>query len=200
MGKTLKTAIAPSPNALLKAVKGGNLQEVKELVARGADVNAKEDDSHVTPVLSQAILSDYTEIADFLIEQGANVNEENDLGYTPLIYAVPHNDIFIAEKLIGKGADVVADGNIEGNTPLMIAAANGYPGMIHFLAGKGAVLGKKNKHGRDALSYAGSHPETVQALREAFAARKKKALLGATVLQHDLRRPKLKLKFPVSKK
>jgi len=68
--------------ALLKATQEGNIKAVKQHLAAGTDVNAKNRDG-VTP-LHTAAANDYKEIVELLIVEGANVNAKNVDGWTPL--------------------------------------------------------------------------------------------------------------------
>ena len=94
---------------------GGNIEAVKQAIADGADVNAKNNDG-VTPLLL-ATTWDYKEIVELLIGEGADVNEWDDIGSTPLLVAARKGHKEIAELLIDNGADVNAKDEI-GETPL----------------------------------------------------------------------------------
>lgn len=74
----------PSLNALLLdgISKGADLQVVKDLIERGADVNAR-DSGGSTPLI-HASRSANLEFIKYLIENGADVNARDKMGYTPL--------------------------------------------------------------------------------------------------------------------
>ncbi|HHY08383.1 MAG TPA: hypothetical protein GX530_07680, partial [Corynebacteriales bacterium] len=66
--------------------------EVRDLIAAGADVNAK-DDLRKSSVLMYAIETcDNLEIINMLIAAGADVNAETASGSTPLLQAAGHNE------------------------------------------------------------------------------------------------------------
>ena len=67
---------------IYKAVGTGNIEAVKEYLAAGGDVNAKDDDGR-TPLHYAAS----KEIAELLIASGADVNAKTDDGETPLDWA-----------------------------------------------------------------------------------------------------------------
>jgi hypothetical protein len=76
--KRRKGRISP----LYWAVMWGQIDIVKLLIAKGADVNAK-DEYGGTP-LHQAAWHGFADIADLLISKGGNVNATNVLGASPL--------------------------------------------------------------------------------------------------------------------
>jgi ankyrin repeat protein len=75
--------------ALLDAARSGNIEAVKQQLAAGTNVNAKDDDDKfgVTP-LHYATNKGHKEIAELLIEEGADVNAKSDGGLTPLDTAI----------------------------------------------------------------------------------------------------------------
>lgn len=113
------------------------------LIAKGADVNAK-DEYGETP-LYIAAHSD-KDIAELLIAKGADVNARTKRGDTPLFSTAlfVHKDKAIAELLIAKGADVNAE-NKDGETPLYIAAREGHKEVANLLIAKGADVNAKTE-------------------------------------------------------
>ena len=103
-------------NALCNAVRSGDLHAVKKQLASSVDINAGDSEFGVT-ALSWAALLDATEIANFLIEKGADVNAKSRDGSTPLHSAAFLGHTEIAELLIRKGADVNPK-NYKDETPL----------------------------------------------------------------------------------
>ena len=125
---------APSPEtpteadrALLEAAFDEDIKAVKQHLADGADVNAK-DKFYGGTSLHHAAKAGQKEIIELLIANGADVNVkiEDDLGATPLHFVAiaGHNEI--AELLIVNGADVNAKDNF-GNTPLEFAIRTDHP-------------------------------------------------------------------------
>jgi ankyrin repeat protein len=106
----------PPPDiSIHKAAGAGNIEAVKQHLAAGTDVNAKEEDGS-TP-LHQAAWEGHKEIAELLITKGADVSAKDEDGWTPLHYAADYGHKEIVELLIAKGADVNAK-NGSGETPL----------------------------------------------------------------------------------
>ena len=71
----------PLDISIHNAVIEGDIQAVKQHLAAGADVNAK-DGNEWTP-LHYAAANGHKEIAELLITKGANVNAKDDDGGTP---------------------------------------------------------------------------------------------------------------------
>jgi ankyrin repeat protein len=98
-----------------KAAEKGNIEAVKQHIAAGTDVSAKNGFG-VTP-LHNAASGGHKEIAELLIAEGTDVNAKFEGGGTPLHIATHLGHKEIAELLIAKGADVNAK-DVDGSTPL----------------------------------------------------------------------------------
>lgn len=99
--------LASSPalaGPLHDAVKAGDLDEVKHLIASGADVNAP-DKFHNLP-LYWAATRGHVAIAEELIAHGANINAKDRSGATALHVAASTGQVALLEFLISKGAQV----------------------------------------------------------------------------------------------
>ncbi len=90
------------------AITKGNIEAVKQRLAAGTDVNAKDKDGR-TP-LHFATGKGHKEIAELLIASGADVNAKDlpGKGRTPLHSAAEGGHREIAELLIAKGARLIS--------------------------------------------------------------------------------------------
>jgi ankyrin repeat protein len=150
-GKTAKELKAEGKNSIHEAAEDGNIEAVKQHLAAGADVNAK-DGWGMTP-LHYAAFFGHKEVTELLIDKGAEVNaKEGDTGKTPLHEA--HNKE-IAELLISKGADVNAKDKFE-QTTLHSAASEGHNETAELLIAKGLDVNAKNDGGETPLHSAGN--------------------------------------------
>jgi ankyrin repeat protein len=95
------------------AAEDGNIEVVKQHIAAGTDVNAKEEDG--TP-LHYAAWNGHKEVVELLIAAGTDVNAKEEDG-TPLHYAAWNGHKEVVELLIAAGADVNAKDD-DGETPL----------------------------------------------------------------------------------
>lgn len=80
---------------LINAINNENLNKVKSLVDRGADVNYITSDG--LNMLILAIRKNNLALVKYLIENGANINHVSQYGNTPLILVTKenHSDVFI---------------------------------------------------------------------------------------------------------
>ena len=109
-----------SPNELLhQAVIDGNIEAVKQHIAAGADVNAKDDWSGSTP-LHRASTFGYKEIAELLITKGADVNVKTKLMGTPLDVAIGRKKTETADLLRTHGGKTGEE--LKGGEPVAEAA------------------------------------------------------------------------------
>ena len=81
-----------------EAAEAGNIEAVKQAIADGADVNAK-DFAGATP-LHRAAQAGHNEIAELLIVKGADVNAKNNLGGTSLHFSAGNGHKETVELLI----------------------------------------------------------------------------------------------------
>ena len=125
--------------ALHIAVRTGNVQTAKKHLDAGADVNAKM--WRRTP-LHRAAREGYKEIVELLIAKGADVNANEDCGWTPLHLAASRSHEEIVELLIAKGADVNAKEKF-GWTPLGEAVFKGKKEIAALLRKHGGKTGEE---------------------------------------------------------
>jgi len=137
--------------ALLDAVVMRNVDQVRELLARGADVKAR-DQEHDEGVLILAAKFADVAMAQLLLNAGAAVDERDDQGRTALFFAQPGSKLF--EVLLRAGANVNARDE-EGNTILMrkVGESASLPEVEELLR-LGIDLGARNKAGESAFDIA----------------------------------------------
>jgi len=152
------------------AARTGNVDQVKQLLATGSDVNSR-DRERETPLI-EAALADQPAAVAALIEAGADLEARNDRGFTalhasayvglldhgaavdarslhairPLHVAAEQNQAAMAELLIARGADVEAVQG-DGYTPLSRATFYKSAAVMALLKRHGARCQPKEKIG-----------------------------------------------------
>ena len=142
-----------------QAAEEGNFEAVKQHLAAGTDVNAKNEDDYGLTPLYYATGEGHKEIAELLIAEGADVNMKDDNGGTPLHYAASFGHKEASELLIANGADLNAI-VVDGQTPLLMAVAKGHKEIIELLIAKGADINAKNAFNKTPLDAASDFKHT----------------------------------------
>jgi uncharacterized protein len=125
-----------------EAVKAGDRDAVRVLLAQHEDVKAPEPDG--TTALHWAVLSDDPVTVRLLLQASANVDAANRYGVTPLQIAATNGNPKVIEALLEAGADpnVVLP---EGKTVLMTAARSGRVEAVNLLLAYGADASAKEQ-------------------------------------------------------
>lgn len=175
-------ALAEGETPLMAAARAGSARAVTLLVEHGADVNARERVRGQTalmwavaehhPDVVQALLAHHADVSarsvvrSRLINAGAdgtqrlstdrtNIFEEEEGGFTPLLFAAQQGDVDSAALLVAAGADV-NDRAPTGASALVVAAHSGHPRLVGFLLDKGADPNS------DAAGYTALHAAIVR--------------------------------------
>ena len=116
-------------SAIHFATQSGKTEIVEILMQKGLDINCKNDNGE-TPLYYtmyprffplRCKVSHALEMAKFLIESGANIDEATVSDETPLIHAITNAKLDVVKLLISYGANVNRVGNSD-STPLHYAA------------------------------------------------------------------------------
>ncbi|MDP2856531.1 MAG: ankyrin repeat domain-containing protein [Bacillota bacterium] len=179
---------------LFMAVEDDDVDEMKSLVAQGA--NARAVDVYGKPLIARAVesnaigafgylielgLSDsfgellikaaglgHLELVKMLLRLSASPDPRDGGGWTPLMHAALEGETAIAEVLFAHGADVNTTDDT-GATALIHAAVFGKVETIAVLLEHGARVDARDREGRTALDWAieNEHSAAVILLREA---------------------------------
>jgi ankyrin repeat protein len=163
-GADVKQRDEDGQTPLLAAVRRGRSEEVKRLLARGADAN---DEVYPWSALRlAAFVGDDASVA-LLLERGARIDAPSDHGLTALMYAAGRGHAAVVRALLARGAAVEARDR-GGHTPLMFAANGGHLDVAQALLEAGSDRAAKNRAGETAarLAEANGHAAVVVALSQ----------------------------------
>jgi ankyrin repeat protein len=150
---------------LLTAVQSRNKTKVTQLLAAGANPNAKGGGRGRRTALHYAVIFRGDKpITELLLQAGAQVDGQGGFG-TPLIESASWGNTEVVEVLRSKGADVNAR-NWEGTTALMYAAHGGHRATVELLLANGADVNAQTQSHVTALAMASQegYPEMVDLL------------------------------------
>ncbi|KNE28094.1 ankyrin [Achromobacter spanius] len=174
VGLAAPTAHAASPGDWWVYVANDYPDDVKSLLAQGADPNVRYQNGQ--PALMRAVVDGAWKVFDVIAaDKRTDVNAENPAGETPLMYLAIAGQTERAKKLIARGAQV----NRLGWTPLHYAASKGQMEMARMLLGKKAMVNAPAPGGETPLMMAalGGYRDMVDLLVKA----------GADVTTRDLK-------------
>jgi ankyrin repeat protein len=125
---------------LMIAARAGQVEAVKRLLARGANMDA--NCNWGVTALMLAAQYDHQDVARILLAHGADPNRRAPKGGTALWYALQESDVSCSmiELLVAGGADPDAR-SAQGDTPLMTAASTGNAAIVRLLLEHGAGAG-----------------------------------------------------------
>lgn len=163
--KKLPTVMTELEDQIIRAAALDQLEDVRLLIAKGADVNA-HDPMDATP-LSYAVRSGsrkrgHVPVIQLLLQHGADPNVSVSCRLTPLMYAVQRGDVKVIELLLDHKADLNATTH-EGYTALMGASILGSPEIVSLLLRKGANVNAKTRDGQTALTLATANRNRIAA-------------------------------------
>ncbi|NWX88485.1 RN5A ribonuclease, partial [Nothoprocta pentlandii] len=154
------------------AVKNNDMENVKELLEKGANVNSRAE-AGWTPLQSAVHMDE--DLAIFLLEKGADLHARKDNGGTAFIEAAMEGSVRLLELFLAHGSDI-NEHDDNGFTAFMEAAWYGKEKALRFLHSKGVDVNmgrvvceekrKLNKGGATALMDAcrEGHMSVVKAL------------------------------------
>jgi len=138
---------------LFKAVKAGEIETARTLIAAGADINSRDEEG--STLLMVAAHTGKLPMVMALVEAGADVNATNEQGWTPLMKAAYNAELDcgfadVVQALIDAGANIEIPISY-GVRPLMLAAGYGETAVVETLLKAGADVTARNEGGFTAL-------------------------------------------------
>uniref|UniRef100_A0A8B9PNM9 K Homology domain-containing protein n=1 Tax=Apteryx owenii TaxID=8824 RepID=A0A8B9PNM9_APTOW len=160
---------------LMAAASGGYVDIVKLLLVHCADVNAQSSTGKRllltintwfwNTALTYACAGGFVDIVKVLLKAGANIEDHNENGHTPLMEAASDGHVEVARLLLDSGAQVNMPAD-SFESPLTLAACGGHVELAALLIERGANLEEVNDEGYTPLMEAAreGHEEMVALL------------------------------------
>ncbi len=163
------SVITVPSDPLVGAAASGDAEEVKTLLAEGADVDLIDDESDAT-ALMQAVANGNLEIVKILLNAGADVNLKTRNGRTALMNVTGSTTPDVVWALIDAGAKIDIKTE-DGAGALLNAAGYNVPDVIKALLAAGATVDARGLGGRTPLIIAaeGGLSENIEVLLKAGA-------------------------------
>jgi len=172
LGLLAAIPVAAAASDLADAAMNGNREAVRSLLEEtGAEAGSREFLDYVnepqidgSTALHWAAHWDDLDMAELLVQAGADVSAANRAGATPMRLAAINGSAPMIRMLLDAGVDIDAPLTRDGDTALMIAARTGDPDAVRVLLDRGADIdARETWAGTTALMWAVSehHPEVA---------------------------------------
>lgn len=178
-----------APHPLNVVAKFGSVQDVEQVFQQNPSALNGQDDEGMTP-LACAVVQEQIEVAQFLLDKGADPNIPNKNGLTPLEHACGRdktNALMLAKMLLAKGASVNAT-NVTRETipPLEWAISSDNLELVKLLVDRGAEVKTKTDVGSTPLHTAADRGDTeIAAILIAHGAEVNAKITGGTTPLHN---------------
>lgn len=113
----------------------GREEVASELLAQGADVNAVSENAMQVQPLHSAVAGNHAQLAEALVEAGANVNATQHGGFTPLMGAAQNGNAALVAFLLERGANMAARTE-DGRDAYALAAEENHESVLKLLPSK----------------------------------------------------------------
>jgi ankyrin repeat protein len=123
----------------------GDLSKVVQKIQEGADINAPRAVHFFNTGLIYAAEGGHTEVINFLIDRGANIEQTNDDEETALHIAISRNKVDAAKVLISNNANLEAE-NIFQERPIHLSLARKQSDIVDLLINKGVNLECRDRY------------------------------------------------------
>eukprot|EP00347_Sterkiella_histriomuscorum_P020393 403337975 len=153
-------------NILFQHIKNGDIEEVKAIQKQfPKDQFLKLKPFGGYTMLIFAATEGHYDMVKYLVEQGANVNEESQNGETPLLRACYFNRPDVVKYLLQNKANI-EHRSMQDLTPLLTAIMRNKPNIVKILLENGVKLQFKTKNQLAQEKFKSMSPEIVEIITE----------------------------------
>ena len=135
---------------------GGFTDLLRDYILRDHEEELKAS-SHLGEAINKASAGGHTDLVRILIENGADINAKDKVGWVPLLIACKGGLTDTARLLIEYGADVEVTTSSEQWTSLMLASRGGYFDTVELLVENKANVSALNENGDSAIDFANQY-------------------------------------------
>ena len=158
---------AMSDGAFLNLCSNGSIQEIQEALQQGANPNASitAGKKGITQLIAAALNNDDSRVFRILLKAGADINAQNEDGWTALTIAAVTQNVDVVDILVKAGAKIGAE-------ELTNATLNENSGVMNVLARAVENMSAKGKPGWAVImdkAKLNKNPELATALSKAGA-------------------------------
>ena len=89
---------------LLNAAESGFVDQVRDLLDKGANIDAGDSIFQQTALMKSA-RNGYLKVVELLVDRGANIDAKDKHGTTALMYAASEGHLQVVKLLLERGAD-----------------------------------------------------------------------------------------------
>lgn len=144
-------AIVEPSLPLLRAIFSDEIESAINLIAKGADVNAKDEELSLQTALHAAVERNNLKIARYLINAGADVNAKDIYEVTPVMMIYDDTSEEIIKLLVQNGANLNFQDKERKTTALINAAENNNFKIMKILIEAGADVNLRDLKGNSVL-------------------------------------------------
>ncbi|HHT0592647.1 TPA: ankyrin repeat domain-containing protein [Legionella anisa] len=137
--------------ALIDAVKRGDLPSVQWLVEHGASLSVTDNFQQMTPMLLAAHMGNIKLIDYFLSLDPSPLHDKDSEGDNALFVAIKSRQTFLVEHMVARGFFPLEERNAKGKTPLLTAAEVNSDVLVEFLHKEGGSLEDQDNEGNTAF-------------------------------------------------
>jgi ankyrin repeat protein len=124
--------------AIMRAIRNGNLRSVRALFGWGASLSSV--DTHGCNVLHLAAIGGHLDCIEWVLANSSSgIDSTNNIGLTPVLYALWCGKLEAAKELVGRGADLLRINN-DGWNALHCAAKGGDNECVEWVLATAATL------------------------------------------------------------
>ncbi len=142
-------ALPAFAESIHEAARKGNLKKVQALLQNNPQLVFNKDRGGDTPLILAAF-GGYTDVAELLLADKADVNAKNNNGDSSLLLAVSGHYRAVVELLLANKANV-DDANRNAMTPLQLAVYKGYGDLTKLLLAHNPDVNRQDSHGETPL-------------------------------------------------